>query len=74
MKQAIGDLNLTIIVVIAVAGLVALFSMGIWPMIKDGLNQSANCSDAICSCSKTAEMCDCTNKNGTRNFQCPNRG
>ena len=75
MKQAIGDLNLTIIIVIAVAGLVALFSLAVWPMIKDGLNQSTNCSDAICrNCDEISGMCDCTMPNGSGDFQCPFKG
>ena len=37
MKEAIGELNSTLIVVIAVAALAALFFTILWPMIKKAL-------------------------------------
>lgn len=75
MKQATGDLNMTIIVVIAVAGLVAFFSMVVWPMVKGGMIHEADCSDAICE--KNADsngMVNCKMKNGSKTFQCPYKG
>ena len=48
MREATGDLNLTVIVVIAVAGLMAFFSITLWPMIKSGMKDDENCSDAYC--------------------------
>ncbi|MBQ9834218.1 MAG: hypothetical protein IJO33_03400 [Bacilli bacterium] len=75
MKQAISELNLTVIIVLAVAGLVALFSMVIWPVIKSGLHNSANCSDAICTCDITDDICDCyMESNPSEHFDCVNKG
>lgn len=74
MKQAIGDLNLTIVIVIAVAGLMALFSLAIWPMIKGGLNNSANCSEAICE-NCNSGICSCYMPGNEGNtFTCPYKG
>ena len=84
MREATGDLNLTVIVVVAVAGLMAFFSMTLWPMIKGNMQHDANCSDAICDNSFTCEgkttgkIC-CHNHgdpNGTKDgfFACPYKG
>ena len=74
MREATGDLNLTVIVVIAVAGLMAFFSMTLWPMIKDGLKHDANCSDAICSGTPSNGMIECHMKGETETFKCPYKG
>ena len=65
MKEATGDLNMTVVVVLIVAALVAFFSMAVWPMVKNGIKSEANCSDAIClkgDCDKSAGTCNCTYK------------
>ena len=49
MKEAIGELNSTLIVVIAVAALAALFFTIIWPMIREDIKYNSNCSNAICN-------------------------
>ncbi len=60
MKEATGDLNMTVVVVIVVAMLVASFSMVIWPMIKRGLKNEVNCSDAVCSKGECSNgVCEC---------------
>lgn len=79
MREATGDLNMTVIVVIAVAGLMAFFSMTLWPMIKGGLKHDANCSDAICEKDDDDDgVVTCRRKleNGTLSdeFQCPYKG
>ena len=76
MREATGDLNLTVIVVVAVAGLMAFFSMVVWPMIRGGMRNSENCSDAICEKVDTNKdgMVNCTRKGKTGSFQCPYKG
>lgn len=77
MKEALGELNGTIIVVIAVGLLMAFFFTVLWPNIKGDLQNNAKCSDAICDVgiNKNA-MTDCyspgTEKSKT--FECPYRG
>ena len=48
MKEATGELNSTLIVVITVAALAALFFTVIWPMIREDLKNEANCRNAFC--------------------------
>ena len=39
MKEATGELNMTIITVIAIAAIVALFYYAVWPLIETMLMQ-----------------------------------
>lgn len=48
MKEATGELNMTVFVVIVVAALVAFFYTIIWPLIRNNLASTTKCSDAIC--------------------------
>lgn len=59
MREATGELNMTVVVVLAVAGLVAFFSMVIFPMFTNSTTRQQNCSDAVCE--KPGEG-DCGNK------------
>ena len=81
MKEATGDLNMTVVVVLIVAVLVAFFSMTIAPMVLHNIKNEANCSDAICSCTaaeKENGICSCryidkkTHK--VTNLSCPYKG
>lgn len=49
MKEATGELNATVIVVIIVAMLVAFFYTVIWPALRNNLNENTACSKAICA-------------------------
>ena len=57
MKEATGELNMTVVIVIAVAILAAFFYTIIWPLIRNNYNTNANCSKAICSCPKNDPLC-----------------
>ena len=48
MKEATGELNGTLIVVIAIAALSAIFFTIIWPMLRRDLKEQAKCSTAVC--------------------------
>ena len=48
MKETTGELNMTIIVVIAVAILVAFFYFVIWPSLDENFEANSKCSRAIC--------------------------
>ena len=52
MKEATGELNLTLVVVTIVALLSTLFFTVIWPRINRNLDRNANCDSAICNCEK----------------------
>ncbi len=88
MKEATGELNLAVIVAIAVGILAAFFFGYMWPMINHNFHQNAQCNRAICDCSKAVEnnyRCECrmpskdgesddTNYYGTETFYCPFKG
>jgi len=48
MKEATGELNMTVFVIIVVAILAAFFFTIIWPMIRNNMARTTKCSDAIC--------------------------
>lgn len=79
MKEATGELNMTVVIVIAVAILAVFFYTVIWPLIGNNFDRNANCSDAICTCDteqcKKDGMADCYLKGKENNiFQCPWKG
>ena len=85
MKEATGELNLTVIVVVMIGMLIAFFFFTFWPMIESNLNQTSRCSKAICTCkggmkdgicnSKVAE-CYVMNSDGRQSdkFECVWKG
>lgn len=48
MKEATGELNATVIVVITIAILSTFFFTVIWPMLNSNLKSNTRCSDAYC--------------------------
>ena len=45
MKEATGELNLTVIAVVAIAAVAALFYAFIWPGIKERIYESQMCAE-----------------------------
>ncbi|MGN0966147.1 MAG: hypothetical protein ACI4OP_00925 [Candidatus Coprovivens sp.] len=45
MKEATGELNMTVITVVAVAAIAAFFTMLVWPSVKDSLMASTICAN-----------------------------
>ncbi len=50
MKQAMGEANMTIVIVLIIAVLSVLFFSFIWPNIKMQFKHDTRCDDAICLC------------------------
>lgn len=48
MKEATGELNTTVVVVLAIGVLMAFFYYTIWPIIKVNFDTNSKCSKAIC--------------------------
>jgi hypothetical protein len=46
MKEATGELNMTVITIVAVAALLAFFYAVIWPNLQAGMTLSSACSAA----------------------------
>lgn len=53
MKEATGELNMTVITVVAIAAVGAFFYAFVWPSIKNSISNNTKCADAVCP-----ENCD----------------
>ena len=62
MKEATGEFNSTIVVVIAVGLLMAFFYTIIWPSIKNNMDANTKCSKAYCE--------KCTDPGGCTRVTC----
>lgn len=59
MKEATGELNMTVVTVVAIAAVAAFFYAFVWPSIKASIQASTYCATAICeNCS--GDTCNCT--------------
>ena len=47
MKEATGELNMTVVTVVAIAAVLAFFMLVIWPNIKGNLIANTHCSSAV---------------------------
>lgn len=82
MKEATGELNMTVVIVIAVGILAAFFYTIIWPAISNNFHSNARCNDAICACEDGSTNCKVAkcylvDKNGKeigKRFDCPWKG
>ena len=75
MKEASGELNLTVIVVMAVGMLMAFFYVLIWPTIKNNMTANTKCSAAVCDKCDLSDGCTkvtCHYKG--QDFQCVWKG
>jgi len=54
MKEATGELNMTVVTVVAIAAVAAFFYAFIWPSIQTNILNSTKCA--------TAQNCDCGDK------------
>ncbi len=48
MKEASGELNMSVVIIMAIAGLAAFFYFALWPVIRNNMNSNTKCSQAIC--------------------------
>lgn len=48
MKESTGEVNMTVVIVIAVATLSVFFFAVLWPSIKNTFIATNKCSDAVC--------------------------
>lgn len=59
MKEASGELNMTVVTVVAIAAVAAFFYAFVWPSVKSSINSATKCSSAICPSSCKTGTCDC---------------
>lgn len=46
MKEATGELNMTVVTIVAISALVAFFYLVIWPVVQTGMALTSACSSA----------------------------
>jgi hypothetical protein len=63
MKEATGELNMTVITVVAIAAVAAFFYAFIWPAIKNNINHNTLCAAAY-SCDAEHKNCKALGSNG----------
>ena len=61
MKEATGELNITVITVVAIAAIAAFFYAFIWPAIKNNLDRQTLCASAY-NCNPDRTQCTALNK------------
>jgi len=83
MKEATGELNATVVVVLAIGVLIAFFYYTLWPIIKTNFDKNSQCSKAICepcrdlsgNASTDCNYVKCYVKsNPTEKFECVYKG
>ncbi len=67
MKEATGELNITVITVVAIAAIAAFFYAFIWPAIKNNLNRQTLCASAY-SCNDKRNVCEALDKDGNPTY------
>ena len=75
MKEATGELNMTVITVVAIAAVGAFFYAFIWPRVKSNISNSTECANAVCTSCQTQgknRVCTgCTSSDGEKtNMKC----
>ena len=62
MKEATGELNMTVVTVVAIAAVAAFFYAFIWPGIRNSINASTYCSMSY-DCNDDNSDCKYMDKN-----------
>ncbi len=59
MKEATGELNMTVVTVVAIAAVAAFFYAFVWPAIKKSIQKNTDCASAVnCVCDDDACNCE----------------
>lgn len=77
MKEATGELNATVVVMLAIGVLIAFFYYTLWPMIKANMDENSKCNSAICEKCETGdcETVTCYSKGSSDvKFECIYKG
>ena len=75
MQEATGELNMTVITVVAIAAVAAFFYAFVWPAIKNNINRNTNCSQSwgCTSCDGSTCTCQyCADEGGGSQTTCQN--
>ena len=63
MKEATGELNMTVVTVVAIAAVAAFFYAFVWPGIQRSIRASTYCSSAT-GCDSNYQNCKYTDEDG----------
>lgn len=80
MKEATGELNMALVVVISVGVLATFFFTVLWPQIKGNFSQQTDCNRAVCDCGaglkeeNGVKYCTCKLKNSDQELKCVYKG
>ncbi len=78
MKEATGELNLSVVIITAVGILSAVFFSLIWPNLKANFDKKSKCDKAICEPCTSGHSCkqvSCYLKGDEgAKFNCPYKG
>ena len=76
MKEATGELNMTVVTVVAIAAVAAFFYAFVWPGIRASITNSTRCANAVnCNCNGDTCTCNPLNDDGSvagETINCPN--
>ena len=76
MKEATGELNMTVVTVVAIAAVAAFFYAFVWPGIKSSIERNTHCANAICNqCDGKTCKCTYVDEDGqsTKPITCPDQ-
>ena len=60
MKEATGELNMTVVTVVAIAAVAAFFYAFVWPTVRDNIINGTKCANAICTtCTSSGKKTTC---------------
>lgn len=79
MKEATGELNTAVIVIISVGILAVFFFSYLWPILKGNFQKNSQCNKATCDCSKIetiedVDYCTCHIGDDGEEFYCVYKG
>jgi hypothetical protein len=60
MKEATGELNMTVVTVVAIAAVAAFFYAFVWPGIKSSITRNTHCANANVCTDCNGKTCKCT--------------
>lgn len=76
MKEATGELNAAVVVILAISVFLAFFYYTLWPLIKNNFTSTTKCNKAICEkCpSSNCDYVTCHLPGKSDTFECIYKG
>lgn len=77
MKEATGELNMTVITVVAIAAIAGFFYVVLWPVLRNNITNAQRCASAVCGEPDTNGIATCSyiDENGEgKTIKCTSKG